>query len=100
MALSGKSYSTSGTTLVHTGPITFGGINYRNTTAATDVIITVFDSLTATGTILFQVGPLTAAGTAGSLATVAFPASVRANIGVTVLIQGTTPTINGAVWLD
>lgn len=96
MAINAKSYGTSsGTNAIHTGPVLFCGLTARNTTSATDVVITVYDSLTATGTILMR-----KALAASSPFIFQLPNPLRAATGITVGISGTTPTVDGSVLLD
>lgn len=96
MAVNAKTYGTSsGTNAVHTGPVLFCGLSARNTTSATDVVITVYDSLTATGQILFKKN---LAASSPFIVQLANP--IRAVTGISVGITGTTPTVNGSVYLD
>ncbi len=96
MAINAKSYGTSsGTNAIHTGAVLFCGLSARNTTSATDVEITVYDALTATGTVLFR---KTLAASSPFVIQLANP--VRAATGITVGITGTTPTVDGSVYLD
>jgi hypothetical protein len=96
MAVNAKTYgASSGTNAVHTGPIKFYGFSARNTTGATDVVLTVYDSLTATGTILYR-----RALVASSPLLVQLENPLYAATGISVGITGTTPTVNGSVYLD
>lgn len=96
MAINAKSYGTSsGTNAIHTGAVNFCGLSARNTTSATDVVITVYDSLTATGTILLR-----KALAASSPFVIQLANPVRAVTGISVGITGTTPTVDGSVYLD
>jgi hypothetical protein len=96
MAINAKTYGTSsGTNAIHTGAVKFYGFSARNTTSATDVVLTVYDSLTATGTILYKKSL-----TASAPLMVQLDTPLQALTGISVGITGTTPTVNGSVYLD
>jgi len=92
MALIAKALPGTGTLLLHTGPITVGGFTYNNGSGGSGTI-TIYDSLTATGKIIYQ----EAVATLTSVARVISP-TVTATIGVTVNLSAATST--GAVWMD
>lgn len=100
MAISAKAFTTSGTTVIHTGPVNFYGVSLRNAAGTTDNVVTVFDNTAASGTVLASFGPLATAGAANSFAQVVLPVAIRAGIGITVAITGTTPNIVGSVFAD
>lgn len=99
MALVPKAFTTSGTTVLRTGAAMVGGFSARNTTAATDNVLTVFDNTAGSGTVLFSY-QFPAAGAADSAVYVVFEQSVRAGIGVTATLTGTTPNVVGSVYID
>lgn len=94
MAISGVTYTTSGTTLAHTGAVRFWGFSATNTTA-NPATVTVYDSLTAAGLPLYSV--TFAANTANI---VILPQYIQATIGVTLILTGTTPNVVGSVFME
>lgn len=92
MALTPKALPATGTLLLHTGPIQVGGFTYNNGSGGAGVI-TIYDSLTATGKIIYQ----ESVATLTSVARTIVP-TITATIGVTVNMSAATST--GAVWMD
>jgi hypothetical protein len=92
MALVPKALPASGTLLLFTGAVNVGGISYNNGSGGAGVI-TIYDSLTATGKIIYQ----ESVATVTAVTRVINP-PVTSTIGVTVNLSAGTAT--GAVWLD
>lgn len=99
MAVTAKVYATSGNTVEHTGPILLYGLVYKNTTANA-ATITIYDNTAASGKVLYQEVAGATVDTVGSSNTRAFAKPIRADIGITVALTGTTPNVLGSVWLD
>lgn len=99
MAVTAKLFSTSGTTVVHTGAINLHGVVFKNTTANA-ATITIYDNTAGSGTVIFQVIAGATVDTVGSSNTYTFAAPVRAGIGTTVVLTGTTPNVLGSLLLD
>ncbi len=94
MALVAKAYTTSGTTLLHTGPVQLGGLSVANVTA-NPATVTVYNSLTATGTPIYS-----ETFAANSEAVRTFPFPIYAGTGATLTITGTTPNVVGSAFLE
>ena len=94
MAVTPKAYTTSGTTTLHTGPVNVYGFSARNTTA-NPATLTIYDNTAASGTPIYS--ETFAANTANYRS---FPYPVKALIGVTATLTGTTPNVVGSVYMD
>lgn len=92
MAMVPKALPATGTLLLRTGAIQVGGFSYNNGSGGAG-IITIYDSLTATGKVIYQ----ESVATVTAVTRVINP-PVTATIGVTVNISAATAT--GAVWMD
>jgi hypothetical protein len=99
MAVSAKVYTNTGTTVMHTGPILFHGLVYKNTTANA-ATITIYDNTAASGTVIYQETAGATVDTVGSSNTRMFNNPVQALTGVTVAVTGTTPNVLGALWME
>lgn len=94
MAFTAKLYTTSGTTVLHTGPILFQGFSAQNTTA-NPATVTIYDNTAASGTPIYSE---TFAANTNNIRMLPFP--VRAATGVTLTLTGTTPNVVGSAFLD
>jgi hypothetical protein len=92
MAATAKALPATGTLLLHTGQIQVTGFSYNNGSGGAGVI-TIYDSLTATGKVIYQESVATLTGVARQLSP-----PVTATIGVTVNLSAGTGT--GSVWMD
>lgn len=80
----------TGSALVFSGPTTFYGFSFLDTSAAANTI-TIYDGLTASGTILYH-GSL-ASSAAGSFS---LSGGVHARIGLYVDLTG---DVTGSIWV-
>lgn len=92
MAAVPKALPATGTLLLHTGPVKVTGFSFNNGSGGAGVI-TIYDSLTATGTVIYRESVATLTGVSRVL-----NPPVTAVTGVTVNISSATAT--GAVWMD
>lgn len=92
MAAVPKALPATGTLLLHTGGVKLTGFSYNNGSGGAGVI-TIYDSLTATGTVIYResVATLTAVSRV-------FDPPITAVTGVTVNISAASAT--GAAWMD
>lgn len=94
MATVPKTYSTSGDTVLHTGPVKVRGLSVANTTA-NPATITIYANTAASGLPVFS-----ETFAANTQAIRIFPFSIYAVIGATLAITGTTPNVVGSAFLE
>jgi hypothetical protein len=94
MATTVKTYTTSGTTVLHTGAVKVRGFSATNTTA-NPATVTIYDNTAASGTPIYS--ETFAANTANFRI---FPQVVQAAIGATLILTGTTPNVVGSAFLE
>ena len=93
MAFQAKALPANGTLLLRTGAISVGGFSYNNGSGGAGVI-TIYDSLTATGKIIYQESVATV-----TAVTRVFNPPIAATIGVTVNLSAASGGA-GSVWMD
>lgn len=91
MTVTAKALPATGTLLLYTGGIPVSGFSYNNGSGGAGVI-TIYDSLTASGKIIYQESVATV-----TAVTRQFDPPIVSTIGVTVNLSAATGT--GSVWM-